>query len=250
MNTGSESKALKHAMNVLECFTAERPELGVTELARLTGLQKSSVHTILNTFANMGYIEQKPDTLKYCLGYKLMHFSYIINSHTGLRDHFLPYLNKIADATREVCYLGMLNDLEVLYLEAAYPAAQLRSRNISGERAPLHCTGLGKAMLAFLTEDEKQKVLSSPLEKFTDYTVTNPEMLRCELDEIRSNGYAVDNMEHEFGVRCVAVPVFGNGGSVIAAVSVSGPSLRFSQQKQLEQAQLIKQTLLPLQYCF
>ena len=250
MNTGTESKALRHAMNVLECFTVEKQELGVTEIARLTGLQKSSVHTILNTFAGMGYIEQRQDTSKYFLGCRLLHFSYIINSHIGLREHFLPYLSKIAEATHEVCYLGMLNNLEVLYLDAAYPASQIRSRNISGERAPLYCTGLGKAMLAFLKEEEKQKVLSAPLEKFTDYTVTSPEMLRCELDEIRANGYAVDNMEHEFGVRCVGVPVFGSGGNVIAAVSVSGPSLRFSQQKQLEHAQLIRQTLLPLQNCF
>lgn len=243
-------KSLRHAMSVLECFSVDKPEIGVTEIAQRTGLQKSTVHAILTTFQSMGYIGKNPDTSRYFLGNRLLHFSYIINCRIGLREQFLPYLNKIAEATHEVCYFGVLDHQEVLYLESAYPPGQSHLRNILGERAPLYCTGLGKAMMANLPEDEREALLALPMTAYTDYTVVNPAVLRQELSEVRANGYAADNMEHEFGIRCVAVPVFGSSGRVIAAVSVSGPSLRFDPQTIIDHAALITRTLQPLQHCF
>ena len=244
------NKSVRHAMEVLECFSADKPELGVTEIAQRMNLQKSTVFTILSTFQSMGYIGKNPDTSRYFLGNRLLHFSYIINSHIGLREQFLPYLNKIAEGTHEVCYFGMLDDGEVLYLESAYPPGQSHLRNVLGERAPLYCTGLGKAMMANLPENDREALLARPLPAYTDYTITNPAVLRQELEEVRANGYAVDNMEHEFGIRCVAVPVFGSGGQVIAAVSVSGPSLRFDPKAIIDRADFIKETLAPVQRCF
>ena len=87
----------------------------------------------------------------------------------------------------------------------------------------MYCTGLGKAMLAFLPEDERELILREPRVKYTDNTIVEESILRENLDEVRKNGFSVDNMEHEFGIRCVAVPVFGVNRDVVAAVSVSGP---------------------------
>ena len=103
-------KSLARAMRVLECFTVEQPELGISEIAKRLGMQKSTVFNILNTFQKTGYICQNPETNKYYLGVKILHLGYIVNHHMGLRDVFLPYLTKITEATHEVCYFGILDN--------------------------------------------------------------------------------------------------------------------------------------------
>ena len=248
MSDESPVKSLAKALSVLECFSVEQPELGISEISRRLGLQKSTVYNILSTFQKCGYIVQNPDNSKYALGLKVLHLGYIVSSHHGLRDIFLPYLNRIARVTRETCYFGILDDLEVLYIEAAYPTTQQQTRNILGERAPLYCTGLGKAMLAYLPEEKIGQVLSAPMRQFTGYTLNDPAALRASLEEVRARGYAVDNMEHEFGIRCVAVPVFNTAGQVYAAVSVSGPSPRFDPDTVVRDAAVIQEALKPLQY--
>lgn len=242
-------KSLARAMKVLECFSVQQPELGVTEIAKMLGMQKSTICNILSTFQKCGYVVQNTQTNKYHLGTKILHLSYIVNHHLGLRDIFLPYLHRIAEETREVCYFGILNNNEVLYIEAVYPSSNQQTRNILGERAPLYCTGLGKAMLAFMPPEEAEKIITGELKSYTNFTLCDPVLLRSDLEEIRMTGYAVDNMEHEFGVRCVAVPVFGASGKVTAAVSVSGPSPRFDHTTMVKHAEMIAHTLQPLQRC-
>lgn len=242
-------KSLVKAMHVLECFSVQQPELGVSDIAKMLDLQKSTVFNILNTFEACGYIIQDPKSDKYHLGMKVLHLGYIVNHHMGLRDMFLPCLSRIADETGEVSYFGILDNREVLYIEAAYPKNHPQTRNILGERAPLYCTGLGKAMLAFLPEEEQQLVLRGELKKYTQYTLSDPTALQAQLRQIRTQGYAIDDMEHELGIRCVAVPVFGASNAVIAAVSISGPSMRFNHDTLVRDAELIKETLAPLQHC-
>lgn len=242
-------KSLARAMRVLECFSVQNPELGITEIAKMLGMQKSTIHNIVRTFEKDGYIVQNPRTYKYYLGYKILHLGYIVNHHMGLRDIFLPYMRQIAEDAHEVCYFGILNNGEVLYIEAVYPSSQQQTRNILGERAPLHCTGLGKAMLAYLPQEEIEQVIGGEMKAYTSYTLCEPTVLRDHLEEIRLRGYSVDNMEHEFGVKCVAVPVFGANGQVMAAVSVSGPSPRFDQDTVEQDARLLSDILQPLQRC-
>lgn len=242
-------KSLARAMKVLECFSVQKPELGVTEIARALGMQKSTICNILSTFEKTGYVVQDPETSKYHLGTKILHLSYIVNRHLGLRDIFLPYLHRIAEAAREACYFGILSNDEVLYIEAVYPSHQQQTRNILGERAPLYCTGLGKAMLAYMPPEDAERIIGGELTSYTSFTLCDPVVLRDHLDEIRRNGYAMDNMEHEFGVRCVAVPVFGANGQVMAAVSVSGPSPRFDHNTVVRHAAMIAEVLQPLQHC-
>lgn len=240
-------KSLKRAIAVLDCFSQKEPELSVTEIARKLDMQKSTIFNILSTFQESGILIKNPSNSKYRLGYKLLHLSYIINSGISIREDFLPFLKEIANTTGEVCYFGLLDGLEVLYIDAVYPLTQLQARNILGERAPLYCTGLGKAMLANLSEDQINAVLTGPMPPFTKCTITDPDVLRNELEEIRQNGFAVDNMEHEFGIRCVAVPVFGLSGNVLGAVSVSGPSPRFDPPTIVRTASIITEKLKSLQ---
>ena len=249
MSADSQVKSLARAMQVLECFSVEQPELGPSEIARMLGMQKSTVYNILSTFEQLGYLVKNPQSSRYFLGLKVLHLGYIVNSHHGLRDIFLPYLHRIAQETREVCYFGILDGSEVLYMESTYPSNQQQTRNILGERAPLYCTGLGKAMLAYLPEEQAEKVISGKLKAYTGCTITDPNVLRNNLEEIRQNGYATDNMEHEYGIRCVAVPIFNAAGKVFAAVSVSGPSPRFDPETIIQDAKILSGILQPLQHC-
>ena len=116
MSDDSQVKSLARALQVLECFSVEQPELGPSEIARMLGMQKSTVYNILSTFQRCEYLVQNPQTSKYYLGMKVLHLGYIVNSHHGLRDMFLPCLNRIAQETREVCYFGILDGTEVLYI--------------------------------------------------------------------------------------------------------------------------------------
>ena len=240
-------KSLTRALTVLECFSTTEPELGVTDIAKKLGMRKSTIYNILSTFQDAGYVIQNPENSKYSLSLKILHLGFVVSSRISLRNQLASTIKEIANLTGEVCYLGMLNDLEVLYLDAAYPSSQASGRNILGERAPLYCTGLGKAMLANLPEAEISQVLASPMTSFTRCTITDPAVLRAELEEIRTNGYAVDNMEHEFGIRCVAVPIFDSSGKVIGAVSASGPSLRFDPDAVVRISRIITDKLQPMQ---
>lgn len=221
-------KSLGKAMEVLECFSAKQPELGVTEIARMTGMHKSSVHNILCTFEQMGYVSKNEETNRYYLGFKLVSFSYIVTNHLGLNRLMMPYLKKIANTIHEIVYLGIPAGNEVLYIDSCADDNHLLTRNILGERAPMYCTGLGKVMLAH--HEAPFSLLPEAMESYTENTITDKDVLLAELALIKARGYAVDNMEHEFGVRCVAMPVFGADEQLRCAVSVSGPSLRFSDE--------------------
>lgn len=241
-------KSLAKAVRLLECFSNQKPELGITEIAQMMGLQKSTVYNIASTFEALGYLSQNKETGKYYLGVKLLQFSYIVNNHMGFRKFFLPCMKQIADELHENVYLGIPHGDDVLYLECCYPIESNGGRNILGEHAPMYCTGLGKAMLAFLPEAEQLQYAKRPLERFTDTTIVTGEALLEDLAKTRERGYAIDNMEHEYGITCVGVPVFGNDRRVVAAISISGPSLRFDAQTLVSRAARVKEILAPMQF--
>ena len=248
MEKNFKVKSLAKAVTVLEAFTNSQPELGITDISQMLHLQKSTVHNIVSTYESLGYLVQNKETGKYYLGVKLLRFSYIINSHMGFHKFFLPYMKEISGKLNEIVFLGIPYDGEVLYMEAQIPDGAMVSRNILGEHAPMYCTGLGKAMLAFLPENERQLYMPKRFAKFTENTILSEKELLIDLQKTRERGYSIDNMEHEYGVKCFAVPIFGNDGRVIAAISVSGPSLRFDDGTVQKNAGILEQILKPIQY--
>lgn len=248
METDVKVKSLVKAIQVLECFTAEKPSLGISEMAGILGYNKTTIYNIVATFTALGYLVQDPITQKYSLGLKLLHFGYIINSRLTLSAVLEPDLQKIADATKETVYFGIPYEEKVLYLDTKTPGVQFQ-RPILGEKAPMYCTGLGKCLLAFRT-DRRFSDIPDPLPAYTENTITDKTELLKELDEIRQRGYAVDHMEHEFGISCVAVPLFGQTKEIIGAVSVSGPSLRFTAQTVPKLYRVMADILEEVQYIY
>ncbi len=241
-------KSLAKAMKVLECFSNERPELGITEIADRLDLNKSTVHNIASTFESLGYLAQNAETGKYYLGVKLLQFSYIVNNHMGFRKFLLPYMKRIAAELGETVYMGIPHERDVLYIECYSAGSNAGARNILGERARMHCTGLGKAMLAYLSPARIEQYLSVPLEKYTQTTITTRERLLAEIEITRARSYAVDNMEHEHGITCIGVPIFGNDGKLVAAVSISAPSPRFGAEVIAKHAECMREILKPAQH--
>ena len=151
-------------------------------------------------------------------------------------------MDMLAEQTGENIFFAVPKDTNVLYIEASTPAASMQSISISGVTAPMYCTGIGKAMLAESGETVIHDAISKPLVSYTQYTIVAPEQLLEELETVRKNGYAIDNMEHEFGVKCVGVPIIKNK-KLVGGLSISGPSLRFSDEKIEEYARLLKSTI-------
>jgi DNA-binding IclR family transcriptional regulator len=241
-NHSVKNKSLEKTLAILECFSKTRPELGVTEISKQLGLYKSNVYNILNTLSVMGYIDQNPQTGKYRLGLKILELANIITNSNGFRQSIYPLLNELSVQLGEVVYYGIPSDGNVIYLDAAYPTDTPVSRVIIGDTAPMYCTAIGKAMLAYFPEKEADDILSRPFQAFTPNTITSVEQMKAELQSIRKSGYSIDDMEHEHGIKCVGVPIFDANGIVVAAISASGPSLRFEKNNIMRCASLLRET--------
>lgn len=240
-------KSLYKAIKLLDYFTIEHPERGITELAELSGMFKSSIHNTVTTFEKCGILQKNLKNNKYRLGLKILQLNYNLCTSDDFRNIMQPYMERVSNFGNESVYLAVPSDSEVVYLNANYPAGITPGRSIVGVKAPMYCTGVGKAILAYLPQEILDQVAANGFEKYTSNTITDIVSLKEELSLIRERGYAIDNMEHEYGIKCVAVPIKNIRGEIVGAFSISGPSLRFSDQKLTEYANLL--TSMSLELC-
>lgn len=223
-------KSLLRALRILDCFTEATPSWRVTDLARRLGMPKSTVSNILTTFQALGYVKQGKDG-RYSLGLRLFELGFVVRHSLGLRGHVIPILEELQQETGQIIYLTVPRNGQVLYLEAVFPVKRLVHYSIAGRTGPMHCTGVGKAMLAYLPPEEVRAIVATRgLPRFTPNTITTPDALEAELEVTRARGYALDRGEHSPGVHCVAAPILGPGGRLLGAISASGPPLYFTPE--------------------
>jgi DNA-binding IclR family transcriptional regulator len=212
--------------SVLETVIAHQDRgLSFSEAASRTGLPKASVHRILKGLMELGYLNFNPETKRYQGTLKLATLGSEVMSHFDLRDYAHPYLLKMHRETEHICNMGIKNGnggVHIDKIETQDYGIKLCSE--VGKSFPLHCTGMGKSLLAWSPEEEVDAVLSEPMPSFTEKTITDPGDLRKQLVRIREEGYAVDDEEITRGIICVAAPVFGVGGRLIAAISLTFPT--------------------------
>ncbi len=225
-------KSLQKAMRVLDCF-AEKQPLSITEISEKLGLYKSNVYDILTTLTAMGYLDKSEESSKFYAGRKLIKLGRMASDRYSFRNIAAPYLHKVANEVGEIAHLTVPIGYQLYYMDTAVPigtrpyvSAVLRNSYDS-----LNCTGSGKAMLSRMPEEFIEEYLASPLTGKTENTITDAEKMREELAGIRLRGYAVDDEEYAIGLRCVAVPILDHDGSVLGAMSVSGPTARFAEAK-------------------
>ncbi|MCR4588457.1 MAG: IclR family transcriptional regulator [Lachnospiraceae bacterium] len=212
--------------------------MGLLEISNQVGLSKSTVHRLLNSLIYMGYTRQEESTGKYRMTYKLVNLSGQILDHSDIVQIAHPYLVKLMEETGETVHLVRRERENITYIDKVEPpTATVRMISHVGLSLPLYCTGVGKALMAEMPEEEVKKIwVSSPIEKKTDYTITRLEDLSAELVRIRERGYARDDQENELGVRCVAVSIHDHRGKAVYALSISCPIYRLSDERVKELA--------------
>ncbi|MCI5699053.1 MAG: IclR family transcriptional regulator [Lachnospiraceae bacterium] len=227
----------------IECMAQNGP-IGLLDLSKELSLNKTTVHRILNSLICMDYVKQDPDTLKYSLTFKICSISNQILSQNTMIDIARPYLHELAEQTGEIVHLVQLIETEAVYIDKVEATRNtVRLVSMVGKMIPLYCSGVGKAMLADMP-DEKIDLIwkNSKIRKLTDYTITDYQVFRETIEQIRRNGYALDNEENEIGVRCVAVSLKNLSGKSTYAISVSAPKDRMSDERILQLTELILQT--------
>lgn len=227
-----KNKSLQKAINVLNCFIEKQP-LGVTEVSEMLDMYKSNVYDILSTLAAMGYVAKNEESGKYYLGIGAVRLGRAARETNGFQQLAGKHIRQIAKETGEICYLTVPQGFNVFYLDAAAPTESntFLAASLRNSIDTMNATSSGKSMLAFMPEEFVEDYLSAPLPRFTEYTITDPDEMRRELVRIRQQGYAVDNMENSIGLCCVGMPIVTEEGDVIGAISVSGPSPRFTEEK-------------------
>lgn len=221
-------KVVDKTFAVIETLAQKPDGVRLSDLSRTVKQPKATTFRILYTLSRLGYVEQDRVSGIYRLSSKSRWFVKEEVRET-LKRVSRPYLGKLLNKFEQTVNLGLLDRDRILYIEVLEGLRSIRMSNTANTYAPLHCTALGKAILAFLSPEAAEDIMSNlPLTRFTSKTVTSIPALRKQLHEARSRGYAVDDEETERGARCVAAVVFDSRDTPLAAISVSGPITHIS----------------------
>lgn len=220
-------QSVARALRLLEEI-ASSAEIGLTELARRTGLRPSTTHRLLATLVMCGYVVQGPTSNRYRLGHRVAALSGSIDDRLArLRSAAMPWMSQLRDEYDETTNLSVLDHLDLVYVDQLVSSRAMRMFMRIGSHVPAYATGSGKAMLAFAPDAVLEELYAqTPYEQHAPNTITTAERMREELRRIRARGYALDREEYDEGVACVAAPIFNHAGEAHGALSLSGPASR------------------------
>ena len=222
--------SVANAARLVKAFTSAHPSWGVTELARHLGQSTSSVHRILATLTDEGLLEQDPTSGRYRLGLTMFDLAAAVPTQRGLHEAVLLPMTELRNRTGETVQVGVLDGRQVVYVERLDSPKTLRFFTTLGRRNHAHCTGSGKALLAFSPPALSDRILRGwDLPSLTEHTITSVAALKEQLAQIRRRGYAENRHESEVGVVSIAAPIRDGGGTTVAALSAAGPAERFDE---------------------
>jgi len=224
-----DRSVLSRASTVLRAFRDDATVLPLAEISRRTGIPKSSLHRLLGQLVDCGMLERGPNG-SYHLGLELFELARLVPVQLRLREVALPFMGDLYEATHETIHLGVLAGLDVLYIDRISGHRQAAVPTRVGGRMPIHCTGLGKAMLAHAGPELVQAVLEQGLPALTPRTIRHATVLEEALVDVRRDGVAYDREESTLGVVCVAAPIL-HQGQAVAALSITGPRGRFDPSR-------------------
>src|SRR5215510_4971568 len=225
-------QVLDRALGILDLLAGENSELGPSEVSERTGLHKSTVHRLLQVLERHRLIEKIALNGKYRLGLRLFELGSKAMAQFDLHDRAQPYLKRLVLETGETAHICVLDGDRALSIANVESPRTLRTPSTVGRRTHLHCTSVGKALLALLPEEEQNELIKKlELTAYTRHTLTKPSRLKDELKLIRQRGYAIDDEELEEGLRCIGAPVMDYSGGVVAAISIAGPTFRLTEER-------------------
>ena len=233
---------LTKVLKVFDFLQRAPAGLSLKQVSDQAGLSKSTAYRFLAHLEREGYLV-RDDTGLYTFGIKFLQLAATLNHQSSLREVARPCLRELLRVTGESVNLGVLDGGMVVYADVLECSHEFRLVSKIGQRRALYSTALGKALAAFIRDEEREALLSSlNFQSFTPHTLTNLAQLREELEAVRLQGYAVDNEESVLGARCVAAPVLGNNQEALAAISIAGPATRISPDRVPLFAATVKET--------
>ena len=227
----STIRSIRNALNLLEEFKGDRDELGVTELSKRLNLRKNRIFRILATLEAKGYIEQNKATENYRLDVKSLELGQTFINQLGLVRQAGPFLKEIVKQCNEMACIGTIRQASAVCLDVEEPSQAVKVANRVGWNLPIHCTAIGKAQIAYVSEEKLEKLgVLDKMDKFTENTIVDRTEFIRHLKEVAKRGYALDNEEYSLGVRSVGVPVRDYKGRAVGGISVCGPSFRMTDE--------------------
>ena len=217
------------ALQLLTVVGRHADGASLSQLAREAGFPLSTTHRLLASLARDDFVELDTTAKRYRLGLRLFQLGARVSASLGFGGVALPVLEHLSEVTTEASLLSVRDGHHQLYVHHVEARHQIGVKGDPGGLGPLHCTSIGKVLIAFADPSTREKLLSDlPLERYTDRTVTDRDRLRAEIAVVRGKGFAITDQEHEEGIRAIAVPVFGPSGTVVAAVAIAAPAFRVS----------------------
>lgn len=215
--------SVARALRILELLAESRRGLTLSDICRRLTLPKSSVHLLAKTLESAGYLQINQSNSRYCFGPKLVSLSYSALANLGLREQAMPYLQDLMLKTGLTVHMAILEKLEVVIIEKVEAPGLLRFATWVGRRLDASSSGVGKALLAFTSEEDLRRFFAGrSLARYNRNTIASPGRLARELQKAKELGYAFEDQEGEIGIRCIGAPVFGGDGRAICAISVAG----------------------------
>lgn len=222
-----------------------QPEWATVEIARELNLPKGTVYRFLTSLEQRGYLEQHPESRRWRLGIRILELSRVLLSQMDVRRRVLPYMEALSRAVNENVNLAVRDGSEMVYLERIEGQQFLNLNLRVGSRLPLHCSSMGKVLLAHVPEPRRTEMVQCmELRAFTPHTITDPGVLLQELDLVCERGYAICHEELAQGLVTVAAPIYDHEGRVVASLNVSGPSIRMNLRKVDQILPVLTQTAL------
>jgi DNA-binding IclR family transcriptional regulator len=233
--------SLQRGLKLLSLFAKAESGLTATQVAKLSGLPISTVHRFLVNLESTGFLNCN-DNSRYHLGIACFSLGQSALGHLDIRRLSFPYLEDLNRKTRETIHLTVRHELSVVYVEKLDSPEPLRIFSRIGAGVPLHCTAVGKVMLAYMSPTEQSAILSQlEIKRLTQNTIGNVQDLQAHLQRVRRSGYACDLEENELHIRCIAAPIWDHAGSVNASLSITGPVVRMPMTRLRQLAPLVQQ---------
>ncbi len=225
-------KSILKAFSILEELNS-KSEMSIAEISEKLQMDKATVHRLINTIKEAGYIIQNPDNKKYSNSFKLFAMGSRVMERTGIKQIARPYIERLAEETGETVNLGVRIGGCIAYIDKIESNSTIKVGIDIGTTIPDYCTGMGKAVLAFLPQDEKDKILQETTFKmYTKKTLKDTKSLEDELDRIRTLGYSCDNEEYVEGLISYGAPLMDFHGFPVGAISVSYPKYRYEKNNE------------------
>jgi DNA-binding IclR family transcriptional regulator len=242
-------KSLVKALTILEVLADEDPPYKLTQLSRRLQLHVSTVHRLLVNLLRHGFVEEDTVSGGYQLSYRVLRMGLRVLDRLDFRRAAQPLLRDLNLRTRETVHLAILQETQAISIDKFLSPQPVGLDARLGGIMPLHCTGVGKTLLAHQSEETLNRIAQSPgFSRMTARTITALPQLRKELQQIRDQGYTIDQEEAVEGLSCVAGPIFNHSGQVVAAFSVAGPATRLTPARIPELAQMVRETSQQISY--